>query len=329
MRCRKKSRASASVAFVLILTLLRSNFYGARLNTYLAFSEEGLDEERLDCASAFIDKAIAEGPIYSSQQEMASMQEWKKQIEDAFALLVPVDGALVRQNALYTEADKPAEPAHSNQAFGYDGTDGTAAEPSYYFSLPLPLCGDRACRATACQPPAAPTPAAEAEHPYTPVSSHAHGHSRSSSHAHSHSSHESADGSSASDKAAAQAEARDKAMASIAQKKKEALANASDAGKKAIAEAQQRAEDKKATQLLHKAVPKSQRRKFQNSRYASGSFSTAARTLKALPTRSKIAEGTVPRGSIADALASFARKEAEDKAQEDQDKEDEERGMEG
>ncbi|KAK4891220.1 hypothetical protein LTR27_010157 [Elasticomyces elasticus] len=301
-------------------------FARARLNTYLATSNEGMDEARLDIASSCIDQAIAES-MDSSQAERNIIQGWKKHIDHMYTLLVPAhDDTPADGNLGYDGAADTINPA-----LGHDGT--TDAALSYYERThPLALCGSRVCRNESCRAPA-PTRATAALQPESPIqsqsqsafdytapsetSSSSHAHSRSHSHSHSHS-HASEHGAplSEEDRAAALEEARKRATARIEHLKQEALSKPTMAGKNAMAAAAERVEKKKDTQRFAKAVPKSHRLKIKNS----------AAQGKTLSFRSKAG---APRATIQDALKAFEHKEADDKAKEDQEQEDMERGMEG
>ncbi|KAK3614376.1 hypothetical protein LTR56_027290 [Elasticomyces elasticus] len=270
-------------------------FHRAQLNTYLATSNEGMDEARLDIASSCIDQAIAE-TMDSSQEDRQMIQAWKKHIEHMYTLLVPAHDTPASSS---NNSGNDGAADTTNQALDHDGTIGVAL--SYYERThPLALCGSRACRNESCRAPTlAPAPAptsavnAAAIEPESSIqsqtqpdfdydapsesSSHSHTHSHSSdyggaplsaTHSHTHS-HTHGAPMSEAEKAATLEEARKRATAHIEKLKKEMLGT--DDGKKTSAAVEQRADDKKLMQRLNKAVPRSQRRKVQNAAYASGS----------------------------------------------------------
>ncbi|KAK3623665.1 hypothetical protein LTR56_020502 [Elasticomyces elasticus] len=306
-------------------------FHRAQLNTYLATSNEGMDEARLNIASTCIDQAIAES-MDSSQDDQQTIQAWKKHIEHMYTLLVPAhEDTPADVNSGY---DGAADT--TNQALGHDGTTGAAL--SYYERThPLALCGSRACRNESCRAPTpapAPAPAAAAVRPISSIqpqspsafeyqapsetSSSSHTHSRSHSHAHSHSDHGAP--LSEEDKAAALEEARKRATAHIEELKKEMLAT--EDGKKASAATAERVEKKKETQRFAKAVPRSHRLKAKNAAYATGAETEGL--ARALSFRLKVGAA---RGTTQDALKAFERKEADDKAKQNQEHEEGKRGM--
>ncbi|KAK5687709.1 hypothetical protein LTS10_001849 [Elasticomyces elasticus] len=137
-------------------------FTRARLETYMAFSNEGMDEARLDLASYCIDKAIAEA-MDKPQKERDSIHAWKKHINHAYTLLVPIDPHLRRRLA-----ETPAFDVHEARAL-----------TPYERLRPMPRCGDRACCNPDCRDFSAPIEAAQAEHARSPSpfsSSHSHSH---------------------------------------------------------------------------------------------------------------------------------------------------------
>ncbi|KAK4960037.1 hypothetical protein LTR10_002926 [Elasticomyces elasticus] len=228
----------------------------ARLNTYLATSNEGMDEARLDIASICIDQAIAES-MNRSQEDRQMIQAWKKHIERMYTLLVPAhEDTPADGNSGY---DGAADT--TNQALGHDGMTGTAL--SYYERThPLALCGSRACRNESCRAPTpapAPTSAVEAAgvKPESPIQSQA-------------------------QTASTQHQCRRprrrlhlrragrECRACIEHLKQEALSKPTMVGKNAMAAAAERVEKKKETQRFAKAVPKSQRLKVKNAAYATG-----------------------------------------------------------
>ncbi|KAK5702403.1 hypothetical protein LTR17_022330 [Elasticomyces elasticus] len=329
-------------------------FHRAQLNTYLATSNEGMDEARLDIASTCIDQAIAES-MDSSQEDRQMIQAWKKHIENMYTLLVLAHDTPASSS---NNSGNDGAADTTNQALVHDGTTGAAL--SYYERThPLALCGSRACRNESCRAPMpapapAPTSAVKAAvvKPDSPIQSQAqsdfhydapsesssHGltHSHpsehgeaplSETHSHTHSHTHSPSGEhgapmSEAEKAAALEEVRKRATAHIERAKEATLLDSTEDDKKAMAAAAERVEKKKETQRFAKAVPRSHRLKVKNAAHATGAGTGVP--MRALSFRPKAGAA---RGTTQDALKAFERKEADDKAKQDQEHEDRERGM--
>ncbi|KAK5712116.1 hypothetical protein LTR15_012185 [Elasticomyces elasticus] len=199
-------------------------FTRARLETYMAFSNEGMDEARLDLASFCIDKAIAEA-MDKPQKERDSIHAWKKHITNAYDLLVPVDPHLAKSLA--------ETPAFEDKDSGSNGPADARALTPYERLRPLPQCGDRACCNPDCHG-SAPIDTPQAEHAGPPSLP-----SRSESpSSHTHSDSDEKAPLSEQEKSVAFAEARKKATAHIEKLKEDALATEAGQAAKLVQEQQ-------------------------------------------------------------------------------------------